>query len=108
MNDVTHTPETLDINGTAQLLNVSHHTVYDLAARGKLPGAKIGVAWVFIKDDVMAYLRNQVQAQTQARKQKTEHKSLPESRFSTLKPPAKKQKRIYPELPALPDQGTTS
>ncbi|CAN7440544.1 helix-turn-helix domain-containing protein [Paraburkholderia terricola] len=40
-----------------------------LAGTGELPGAKIGRAWVFLEDDVVAFLRKKTQEQSLARLQ---------------------------------------
>lgn len=41
------TPEVLTLEEAAQLLRVDEKTVRDLAARGELPGRKLGRAWRF-------------------------------------------------------------
>lgn len=51
--------ELLTLDEVAQLLRLSPPTVYRLAARGDIPGRKVGRHWRFIKDDLVRYLRNQ-------------------------------------------------
>lgn len=58
---------TLDLLEAAELLKIDRTTMLDLVNRGDVQGAKIGRAWVFLEDDVIAYLRAQVQIQTQNR-----------------------------------------
>jgi excisionase family DNA binding protein len=60
-------PLTLNADECAALLKCSKNTVYELAEGGKLPGAKIGAAWAFITEDVLGWMRQQVQAQTAQR-----------------------------------------
>lgn len=58
---------TLDLIECAEFLKIDRTTLLDIVHRGDILGAKIGRAWVFLEDDVVAYLREQVQAQTQKR-----------------------------------------
>ena len=49
-----------------------------MAAAGELPGAKIGSAWVFLLDNLIQWLREQVKILQEARKeQKTYQSELP-------------------------------
>ncbi|MBW5284472.1 helix-turn-helix domain-containing protein [Burkholderia gladioli] len=59
--------KTLDLLEAAELLKIDRTTMLDLVNKGDVQGAKIGRAWVFLEDDVIAYLRTQVQIQTQNR-----------------------------------------
>ncbi|MDR2836977.1 MAG: helix-turn-helix domain-containing protein [Azonexus sp.] len=63
--------KTLDINGCAEFLKINTTTASELAAAGKLPGAKIGRAWVFLLDDLVDYLRTEVRRQQSQRLEKT-------------------------------------
>lgn len=53
---------TFDLLECADFLKVDRNKVLSLAGSGELLGAKIGRAWVFLEDDVVAYLRKQIQA----------------------------------------------
>ena len=64
--------ETLDIAEAAALLKVDTETVRQLAADGALYGAKIGRAWVFLREDLLEYLRQQTLDQT-AKRRKPDH-----------------------------------
>lgn len=48
---------TTDISGAAEILKISSTTAYALAAAGTLPGARIGQQWVFLIEDLTAWLR---------------------------------------------------
>ncbi len=48
--------EMLTVNEVAQLMRVSLVTVYRLAARGDLPGRKIGRIWRFPRHTIEAYV----------------------------------------------------
>jgi len=50
-------PEVLTTAEAASLLRVSSKTVLALARSGALHGEKVGRAWRFVKEDVLAYVR---------------------------------------------------
>jgi excisionase family DNA binding protein len=58
---------TLDINECAEFLKVNKNTASELAAKGMLPGAKIGRAWVFLEDELVEYLRSETRNQQRRR-----------------------------------------
>jgi excisionase family DNA binding protein len=69
---------TLDLKEAANFLRISPATAQKIAAAGELPGAKIGRAWVFLLDDLIEWLREQVKILQEARKeQKTCQSELP-------------------------------
>jgi excisionase family DNA binding protein len=49
-------PEVLDVQGAAALLTVSADTVYDLFAKGELPGRKVGRKWITTKAAVLRWI----------------------------------------------------
>ncbi|WON83253.1 MULTISPECIES: helix-turn-helix domain-containing protein [Chromobacterium] len=59
--------ETLNLDEAAGLMNIGTETARELADKGALPGCKVGVAWVFLRDDVLGYLRDEVRRQTNER-----------------------------------------
>lgn len=50
--------ETLGISDAAKLLRMNETTLYRKAKSGEIPGAKPGRSWVFIKSDLMTYIRS--------------------------------------------------
>jgi excisionase family DNA binding protein len=50
--------DVLDVQGTAALLTVSADTVYDLFAKGELPGRKVGRKWITTKAAVLRWIEN--------------------------------------------------
>lgn len=48
--------EVLNVEETAELLEVSVWTVRDLAHRGELPARKVGRAWRFSRKALLEYL----------------------------------------------------
>jgi excisionase family DNA binding protein len=64
--------KTLDIDECAEFLKVDRKTALRLAGEGKLPGAKVGRAWVFLEDDLAEHLRAQVRIQMRQRQVEAE------------------------------------
>src|SRR5277367_5061193 len=50
--------DVLDVQGAAALLTVSADTVYDLFAKGELPGRKVGRKWITTKAAVLRWIEN--------------------------------------------------
>ena len=59
---------TLTLEEAASLLKVHPETLRELALKGKVPGVKVGRAWVFITGDLVAWLRTQYKDRTPADK----------------------------------------
>jgi excisionase family DNA binding protein len=51
--------KTLNLEQAAALLHMHPYTVMQKVHAGKIPAAKPGKRWVFIEDDLTAYLRGQ-------------------------------------------------
>lgn len=49
-------PDVLDVHGAAALLTVSADTVYDLFAKGELPGRKVGRKWLTTRAAVLRWI----------------------------------------------------
>jgi excisionase family DNA binding protein len=49
--------DTLTLQEAAALLKIHPVTLQDKARAGEIPGAKVGRAWVFIKEDLLGYIR---------------------------------------------------
>ncbi|WP_160310665.1 helix-turn-helix domain-containing protein [Chromobacterium subtsugae] len=62
------TNDTMTLDDAATALNIGTETARQLADAGVLPGCKIGIGWVFLRDDVLTYLRDEVRRQTNARR----------------------------------------
>jgi predicted ribosomally synthesized peptide with nif11-like leader len=50
--------DVLTCEGAADLLGVKPFTIRTYARRGVIPGKKIGDEWLFVKDDLLAWLRD--------------------------------------------------
>jgi excisionase family DNA binding protein len=88
--------ETLNIKEVAAMLEAEPETVMQLARRGELPGTRIGKSWVFLLEDVLAFLRKRIAADTQARQQ-----SICNPIAMAVSTPAKSRRRKLPDLPQL-------
>lgn len=66
------TNDTMTLDEAATALNIGTETARQLADAGVLPGCKIGQGWVFLRDDVLAYLRDEIRRQTNERRAKAE------------------------------------
>ena len=83
--------QTLNLKEAADLLKINYHTAQALAASGELPGDKIGRSWVFIEEDLIAWLRERIkqrQAERLGRKAPVAMKRGPSNMPAPLpKPP---------------------
>lgn len=58
MTDETDTvPDVLTVPEVARLLRVDAATVYRLASAGRLPAAKVGRTWRFLRSDAIDWLK---------------------------------------------------
>lgn len=55
----TTNDETLNLQSAAKFLFVHWQTLRAKASTGEVPAAKLGRRWVFLKSDLVAYLRSQ-------------------------------------------------
>ncbi len=58
---------TLDIDECAEFLKINSTTVSEMLGSGELPGARVGRGWVFLEDDLVAYVRDQIRLQRRER-----------------------------------------
>lgn len=91
--------ETLSVSEVGELLHAENATVMLHARRGELPGTRIGKSWVFMRDDVLAFLRRQIAADTEARRRNNEK---PPASLACPVPRRGRRKQI-PELPSMPN-----
>ena len=59
--------EVLDVHGAAALLTVSVDTVYDLFAKGDLPGRKVGRKWITTRAAVLRWIESSLSSDTLSR-----------------------------------------
>ncbi len=58
--------KTHNLAGAAHFLRIHPEELRQRAKAGRVPGAKIGRAWVFLEDDLVAYLRSHYPSPRQA------------------------------------------
>lgn len=90
--------ETLGVTEVAALLHAETETVLLYARRGELPGTRIGKSWVFMRDDVLAFLRKHIAADTEARRRNKEKAPA----ALALPAPRRARRNLLPELPCAP------
>ncbi|WP_373987820.1 helix-turn-helix domain-containing protein [Duganella sp. BuS-21] len=95
------TDVTLDVDQAAAMLHADRETVLNVARRGELPGTKIGKSWVFLRSNVLDYLKLRIEADTARRKQvaAATHAAVAVAVTS----PQHHRRTKLPTLPTLPD-----
>jgi len=93
------TAETLDVTEAAALLHAEPETIMQLARKGALPGTRIGKSWVFLREDVIAFLKEQVMKDTEERRRRHADASACTIVVAT---PRKSRRTVLPALPDLP------
>ena len=83
--------ETIDLDAAAGMLFMQPASVRKKAARGEIPGAKIGRSWIFIKSDLLAHIRRLTESRQDAKttiepaqRITTERKASPRTRRRAL------------------------
>lgn len=92
--------ETLGISEVATLLHAENDTVMIYARSGKLPGTRIGRSWVFLRDDVLNFLRQQIATDTEERRRTSEQPKA-------VAIEGARRRRPVPALPSLGDAAIT-
>lgn len=62
--------EILNTIEVAELVHAEPSTVANLALRGELPSTSIGRGYIFLRDDVMHYVREKIERDTAERRDK--------------------------------------
>lgn len=97
--NIMGTHDTLDAIGAASLLNADAETILLLARRGELPGTKIGKSWVFLRLDVLDFLRAKIRIDTAKRREAIGSPEIPSAVLVAA--PGPKRRRALPALPQL-------
>lgn len=91
MESIVTNQETIDLDAAAGMLFMQPASVRKKAARGEIPGAKVGRSWIFIKSDLLAHIRKLTETHQgeQTTKAPTQHihperKAAPRTRRRTL------------------------
>ncbi len=97
MNQSISRVVTLSADEVANLLHCSTKTVLEKAGLGEIPGAKVGKSWLFRLHDIEAYLNEEIDRQTQARKNRYSAPDFNQPQARSYSEPVKK-KQSYPDL----------
>jgi excisionase family DNA binding protein len=92
--------ETVNAEQAAALMFAESETVLELARSGTLPGTKIGKSWVFLREDVLTFLRQRVREDTAERLRLLDARKNPAAVL--LEPRPKRRRREHLVLPGLP------
>jgi hypothetical protein len=86
---------------------VQQSPISQLARKGELPGAQIGKGWIFLKEDVLDFIRNRIAAETEKRRATRDSEDdaagegkEPSQPVAVLK--TRTRRRAPPLLPGLP------
>jgi len=99
--------DTFNALGAATLLHADVETVLALARKGELPGTKIGKSWVFLRTDILDFLRERVRHDTALRLQ-SQRAASPAPAALLVPRPASRKRRELPVLPSLPEPSPLS
>ena len=61
-----------NLDECADFLKIHGDSAADLAASGGIPAAKIGRRWVFLEENLVAYLRTEIRVQTNERQERAD------------------------------------
>lgn len=91
--------DTINADQCAELLQCTTDTVEELTRKGELPGVKIGRGWIYVKNDLLAYLAEKGRIEAEERRQQfVKRCSTPAPLASTIKP----RRQTPPALPQPP------
>jgi hypothetical protein len=97
--------ETLDIHEVAALCRAEPDTIAQYARSGVLPGTKMGKGWVFLRDDVITFLRERIADETRQRRAQAETRAPDHELIALQVAPAPRRRRNAPPvLPTVPAQ----
>lgn len=91
--------KTLNTEMAAEFLHISKESVERMAGEGVFPAGKVGQRWVFVEEDLAAYLRSVIEEQTAARRD-----LLSQGKPTKIKTAMGSRRRVYQKLPDLPDE----
>lgn len=99
--------ETMDLQTAAAYLGAKAETISQLARKGDLPGAQIGKGWIFLREDVLDFLRKCIAAETEARRVTRDIERVSGGKENEIAQPVavlqtRTRRRAPPPLPGLP------
>lgn len=80
--------ETIDSQECAELLRATKEQIEEMARGGDLPALKIGRSWLFLRQDLLAYLADRARKEAEQRRTKKQPSvAVPISRPRRQAPP---------------------
>lgn len=90
--------ETFNLKEASTYLNIGESTLQELVARGEIPGAKVAKSWVFHRELLSNWLRDETLKQTAQRKQMRATSEI--KIFDSATKPGRRRNSI-PNLPTI-------
>lgn len=85
--------ETIDSGQCAELLRCTPEQVEELARTGEIPGLKLGRSWLFVRQDLLAYLAEKARQEAEQRRAKRQPGA------TSIAHQVKPRRRVPPALP---------
>ena len=85
--------ETIDSTQCAELLRCTREQIEELARSGEIPGLKLGRSWLFVRQDLLAYLAEKAREEAEQRRAKRQPGVTP------MTHQVKPRRRVPPALP---------
>lgn len=79
--------DTIDSEECAAMLRCTVDQVEELARGGDIPGLKIGRSWLFMRNDLLAYLAEKAREEAQERRSKRQPGTTPIVKPKSRRPP---------------------
>lgn len=105
-----NTDDTMDSVQVGALLRADPETIMQLARKGQLPGARIGKVWIFLRTDVLDFLKKKIEADTAERRKARISDPRQPSAVLVAQPPVRRRTAppVLPNLTDLTDLTTPS
>jgi hypothetical protein len=99
-HDAMDIDDPLDLKATAALLKADPETISKFARTGELAGTQIGKGWLFLREDVISFLRDRIAKDT-AERRKKQGPACPAAVL--VKKPGHSNRTVLPSLPTCND-----
>ena len=95
------TIEFLDTDQVAKMLHCEVSTIAGLACRGELPATKLGKGYLFVADDVVAFVRSKIASDTAERLAKRNPERIMAVALNRTSQGPGRRRTQLPDLPGL-------
>lgn len=94
--------DTINADQCAQLLQCTTETVEELTRKGELPGVKFGRGWIYVKDDLLAWLAERARREADERRQQLAGRRHTPAPLASV---VRARRKAPPALPQPPTGG---